>query len=526
MKRLFNLTSVLYALAMLPFSVLGQVTTSSMNGDVVNNDNSPLLGASVIAIHEPTGTQYGTITRENGAFNLNNIQPGGPYKLVVSYVGYRSFETTDIRLALGEDRNINITLVGENIVLEEVIVTGITSGTFDSDRKGTETNVSQEVLQTIPSITRSINDMTKLIPQSNGSSFAGRDNRFNNYTIDGIIYNNNFGLGSNQFAGGDPLSLEAIEEVQINLAPYDVRQGGFSGANVNAITKRGGNQFQAAGYYYYRDENFIGSKIGDNELSVSDAFTKIYGANVGGPIIKDRLFFFISIEKETLSNPGMEKVATRPGLPPDGTLVSRVPATELDFVQEQMMSIYEYETGAYENYDFANEGLRLNARLDFNINNKNRLMVRFNRYTAFRDVSVNGNSIRYNPSALRYRNTNRYGIEAMNFRNSHYSIDNNVTSFVGELNTIINSKMANNFRVGYNQVEDPIRSIPGGQAFPFIEVLEFEGATPLYYMTLGNELYSVGNQLGNNIFSITDNFSYYVGKHNFTFGANLDLSFL
>ena len=199
MKRLFNLILVLFALVMLPFTVSGQVTTSGMNGDVINSERSPLLGASVVAIHEPTGTQYGTITRENGAFNLNNMQPGGPYKLVVSYVGYRSFETTGIRLTLGEDRNINVTLVGENIALEEVIVTGITSGTFNSDRKGTETNVSSEILQTIPTISRSINDITKLIPQSNGSSFAGRDNRFNNYTIDGIIYNNNFGLGSSHF---------------------------------------------------------------------------------------------------------------------------------------------------------------------------------------------------------------------------------------------------------------------------------------------------------------------------------------
>ena len=498
------------------------VTTAAMNGRVTDDQGQALPGAAIVAVHNPTGTTYGTTTRLDGGFNLPNVQTGGPYTLSVSFIGYRTEEIPGIRLSLGEDRNFSFTLIEDHIALDEVVVTGVTDRTFNSARTGTSTSIDSESIESVPTISRSINDLTKLTPQSSGTSFAGRDNRFNNYTIDGIIYNNNFGLSNLQFAGGNPLSLEAIEEVQVNLAPYDVRQGGFSGANVNAITKRGGNQYRGSVYSYYNDEDYLGTKIGDVELSAAEAFTRILGASVSGPIIRDRLFFFFSLEQETASNPGLQKVASRSGLSPDGLTVSRVPASELDFVREQLKQIYNYETGPYEGYDFGNEGLRINARIDFNINRNNKMMIRFNRYESFRDVTVNGNSLRYNPSALRYQNTNRFNIEAMNFRNSHYSVDNNVTSVVGELNTIISANMANNFRIGFNRIEDPIRSIPGGQTFPFIEVLEFEGETPLYYMTMGNELFSVGNQVENNIFNITNNFSYYAGRHNFTFGLNFE----
>ena len=322
-------------------SMMGQgVTTSSINGRVTDAEGNPLAGASVVAVHQPSGSQYGTISRQNGGFNLSNIQTGGPYVLSVSFVGYQKEEITDFRLGLGEDRNFEILLQEENVALAEVVVYGRADNTFNSGRTGTAVNIGSEAVEAMPSISRSINDLTKLIPQSSGTSFAGRDNRFNNYTIDGIIYNNNFGLGSSQFAGGNPLSLESIEEVQVNLAPYDVRQGGFSGANVNAITKRGSNMYAGSVYTFLRNEKFIGDKIGDNELSVSEAFTRIYGATASGPIIKDKLFFFLSFELEEASNPGLEKEATRPGLEPDGQTVSRVPATELDFVKQKMDELY------------------------------------------------------------------------------------------------------------------------------------------------------------------------------------------
>ncbi|MDD4748183.1 MAG: carboxypeptidase-like regulatory domain-containing protein, partial [Salinivirgaceae bacterium] len=521
-----NLLSVLFV-GFLLFSMNPQlraqgITTSGFQGTVMTMLSEPIADANIVLVHIPSGTVYGSTTRSDGRFNLPNIRTGGPYRVAITHIGYEPDLTENLTFKLGENKDLLFILIEGGTNLDEVTISARKDFLLDGDRTGTATNLSRQTIDRMPSISRSINDLTKMAPQSNGVSFAGRDNRFNNYTIDGITYNNNFGLGSGQFSGSDPISIDVIEEVQVNIAPFDVREGNFTGANVNAITRSGGNIFNASAYIYYKNERLIGNKIDENVIDVSEAFVKILGARVGGPILKDKVSFFVSIEKEEASNPGLSKVAARDGLVPDGINVSRVTAERLEFVRENIQNLYGYNTGDYEGYKFADEGLRLNARLDYNISNKHKAMIRFNRYTANSDVSVNGNSVRYNPSALRYSNTNRYGIEAMNFRNSHYMVDKNVTSIVGELNSIFNTQMANNFRIGYNTVTDPIRTIPGEEKFPFIEIMEFDGTTPLYYMTLGNELYSIGNQLVNNIFSITDNFSYFMGNHTFTAGVSFE----
>ncbi len=514
---------LLFLLSNTTIQLQGQgITTSAVEGTVLQMSAEPLSNANVVVIHEPSGTTYGTVSRADGRFNLPNLRPGGPYTIKVSHVGYDTDEFGNIMLKLGETRSFVFILLETGTTLTEVTISARKNYLIDADRTGAATNLSRQTIERMPSITKSINDLTRLTPQSNNVSFAGRDNRFNNYSIDGITYNNNFGLGTAQFAGSDPISLEVIEEIQVNLAPYDVREGNFTGANVNAITRSGGNKFGGSAYAYYRNERFYGNKIADQTINVSETFQKIFGAWLGGPILKDKLSFFVGIEREDNFVPSLSKVATRPGLPPDGINVSRVPATRLDSVRQAMLNIYGYETGDYEGYKFADKGTRLNARLDYNLSTKHKLMFRFNQYIAESDQPVNGNSLRYHPSALRYSNTNRYGIEAMNFRNSHYIIEKNVTSLVGELNSIFSEKMANNLRVGVNFVTDPKRKIPGGQDFPFIEVLESIGSAPYYYMTLGNELFSVGNMLVNNIYNITDNFSYYIDRHDLTAGFSFE----
>ncbi len=510
------------------------VTTSAIEGMVMTLENEPLPDANVVAVHNPSGTTYGTTTRSDGRFNLPNIRTGGPYTVTVSYVGYETDEVYDLRLALGESRNLLFILLETGTTLDEVIVMGRMDPVMNADRTGAATNVNSETMEQMPTISRTIEDYTKLSPLSNGSSFAGRDNRFNNYTVDGNIYNNNFGLGSGQFAASNPISMDAIEEIQINIAPFDVRQGGFTGANVNAITKSGTNDFRGSLYAYYRNEQMIGVNIGDERFNVEEAFTSIRGASIGGPVLKDRLFFFVSVEQEDASNPGDNRLASRPGLPPDGQVVSRVPAETMEFVRDQMDDIYGYDTGPYENYPFANEALRLNFRLDYNISSDHRASLRYNRYEAFRDVNINGNSVR---NVSRYRNTNRFGVEALTFRNANYSVDNNVNSLVFELSSIFGTRFANNLNIGYTAIEDPIRSVPGGGTFPFIEVLEWEGAkpgeldsegnpadlgTPLYYFALGNELYTVGNLLANDILNVTNNFSAFLGRHTITAGLNFE----
>lgn len=499
--------------------IMSQITTSTMSGVVLEEGGETLMGANVVATHKPSGTVYGATTNVEGRFYLPNLRVGGPYIVKVSYIGYEEKTFDGIQLGLGQTFNLKAVLV-EGTQLSEVVIVA-SGGLIDPDKTGASLNLSSKKIAALPTINRNINDFTRLIPQSNGTSFAGTSSRFNNYTIDGNIYNNNFGLGSGQFAGANPISLDVIEEVQVNLAPFDVRLSGFTGASVNAVTKSGSNEFKGTSYFFLRNDQMVGDKLGDIRLNKGDSKNTIQGVSVGGPIIKDKLFFFVNYEEESETVPSFTKVAARPGLTPDGLTVSRVPAAQLDFVRQNMLSLYGYETGPYEDYAFASEQKRFNVRLDWNINENNKLSLRYNKYEAFTDVPTNGNSNRY--LSTRFNNTSRTGIEAMNFRNANYTNDRKVESFVVELTSKIGSNMSNQFNAGFTSITDPKRGIPGGQAFPFIEVLEPDASgNLLYYFSLGNELFTVGNLLENNVFNITDNFTIFSGKHTLTAGFNFE----
>jgi hypothetical protein len=496
------------------------VTTASMQGLVTDATGETLPGANVVAVHTPSGTRYGAVTNLEGRFVLPNVRVGGPYTVTITFIGFEDGVYEGINLALGQNFNINA-ILSDGMDLEAIEVLAIRGGILDADRTGAALNIGSDKINSLPTVSRSVNDFTRLTPQSNGNAFAGTSSRFNNFTIDGNIYNNNFGLGSAQFAGGNPVSLDAIEEIQVNLAPYDVRQGGFTGAGVNAITRSGDNTFRGSAYYFLRNDQMQGTKIGDNFIPQNDAKNEILGFRLGGPIIKDKLFFFVNYETESELRPSILRRAAREGETPDGQFISRVPLSEANFVRDQIRSIYNYDPGAPDSYPFASEQTRLNIRLDYNIDNSNKLTLRYNDYSAFTDIPTNGNSIRY--IQTRYFNTNRTGIEGINFRNANYTNDRNVKSFVAELNSRIGTNMANQLNIGYTSVTDPRRGIPGGQDFPFIEVLEPDDAgNLLYYMSMGNELFTVGNLLENNILNITNNFSLFKGKHTYTFGGNFE----
>lgn len=520
-KNLLKSLTVFFLTVMSTGFALSQgVTTASIQGSVKDAAGETLPGANIVATHEPSGTRYGAVSNLEGRFVLPNMRVGGPYSVRITFVGFEERLFEGIVLSLGQTYTLNAEL-SDGLELEVFEVTASEDALMNSDRTGASLNLSNDRINALPTINRSINDFTRLTPQSNGTSFAGTSSRFNNYTVDGNIYNNNFGLGSGQFAGSNPISLDAIEEVQVNLAPFDVRQAGFTGAAVNAITKSGTNEFTGSAYYFFRNDQMIGDKVGDTRLSVGDSKNEIAGFRIGGPIIKNKLFFFASYEEESEAVPSFNKVAARPGLEPDGLTVSRVPADRLDFVSDRLSSIYGYETGPYENYSFASEQKRFNARIDWNINDNHKLSVRYNNYTAFTDVPTNGNSVRF--ISTRFRNTRRTGIEAMNFRNTNYTNDRSVQSWVAELNSRIGTNMSNQINIGYTSITDPKRGVPGGQAFPFIEVMEPDASgNLLYYFSVGNELFTVGNLLENNIFNFTDNFNIYKGKHTYTFGVNFE----
>lgn len=522
MKRTLLNAFLVCMFAIISVAAYGQgTTTSSLNGKVTDANGESLPGATVVAVHVPSGSQYGNVTNAEGYYLIPNMRVGGPYTVTVTFVGYQQFVKEGINLQLGQSLKFDAKLTETSVSLEDVEVIANADGVFDGNRTGASNNLSLEKINALPTINRSLNDFTRTTPQSNGTSFAGTSSRFNNYTIDGNIYNNNFGLGSGQFAGSNPISLDAIEEVQVNLAPFDVRLSGFTGASVNAITKSGTNNFSGSAYYYLRNDQMIGDKAGDTRLAIDDSQNEITGFRLGGPILKNKLFFFVNYEKETEAIPSYQKRALQPGETPDGLFISRVPAALLQNVSNSLSQLYGYETGPFEGYPFASEQERFNVRLDYNINKNHKFSARYNAYSAFNDVRTNGNSIRF--ISTRYRNTTRTGIEAMNFRNTNYTNDRNVKSFVAELNSVVGSNMSNQLNVGFTSITDPKRGIPGGQAFPFIEVLEPDaGGNLLYYFSVGNELFSVGNLLENNVFNITDNFTLFKGNHTYTFGFNFE----
>lgn len=352
MKR--KILSLLFiAMVMALPAVFGQgVTTSSISGKVVDNSGEVVPMANVVAIHTPSGTQYGTTSMEDGSFQIRNMRVGGPYSVIVTFVGYQNAEETGIYLQLNKTANVSITLQPSSTELAEVEILSKTEGELSAEQTGAMTNIDSKQIQSLPTISRSSQDLTRLTPQSDGNSFGGRNNLYNNFSLDGSIFNNSFGLDYATPGGqadAQPVSLDAIEQIQVSLAPFDVREGGFTGAGVNAVTKSGTNEFKATVYTYLRNENMIGTKISGIDVPNLDFSTSQTGISVGGPIIKNKLFFFINAEAERRDQLAHGFVAD------DGTNsganVTSVNADDIQAVHDHLLNEWGYEAGAYEGYN-------------------------------------------------------------------------------------------------------------------------------------------------------------------------------
>jgi hypothetical protein len=507
-------------------SVMAQVTTSGMSGRITGGDES-LPGAVVIAVHVPSGTQYMTITNTEGRFYLQGMRTGGPYKVDISFVGYATATLTEINLSLGETFILNTNLKEELLEVGEITVVGVKPSAFSTDKTGAATNISSRELNTLPTISRSINDFTRLSPLAgSGSTFGGRDGRLNNINIDGSNFNNNFGLSSNNMPGGDaqPISLDAIEEIQVNVAPFDVRQANFTGAGINAVTKSGTNKFAGSAYTLYRDESFNGSKVDGVDLpEATKTSTNVYGLRLGGPIIKNKLFFFVNGEYEKESVPGMEWLAAKNGR--EGSNVTRVKAEDLESFSNYLQTNYNYATGPYENYGaFAKENYKILARLDWNISRDHKFSLRYNSVESTNDQLVNGTSSP-NPRGT----SNRTSKEAMSFKNSNYGFLNVVNSLSAELKSTFGNHYSNQLLATYTHIEDTRNS--GSSIFPFIDIMDGTATADgkshgNNYMSAGYELFTYNNNVLNNVYTITDNFTSYLGKHTLTSGLSFEyLSF-
>jgi hypothetical protein len=516
MKKILQILGLALSLCLVVHTAQAQgVTTSSMNGYVTDSKGDILPGATVVAVHTPSGTQYGVSSNTEGRFNIPAMRVGGPYKLTISFVGYKEQVIENISLNLGNATTLNVKLPDESTELGEIEVIADRNDTFSSDRTGAATNISTETINSLPTINRSINDFTRLTPQANGRSFSGQDSRFNNISIDGSIFNNSFGLSDQPGGrtGQSPISLDAIQEIQVNLAPYDVRQAGFTGAGINAITRSGTNDFSGSLFYTFRNQGLLGKEARGAEVIANNFNTYQTGFRLGGPIIKNKLFFFVNGEFERETAPATPFLASRPGL--TGTNVTRVLASDLDALSSYLSDNFNYQTGPYEGYDFQVRSDKLLAKLDYNINKNHRASIRYSYFTSENDVLVS------NSSSLG-RGSRRGTINSLNFANSNYAQTETIHSVVAELNSTFGGKMSNNLIVGYTyQNEDRGQK---GSSFPLVEIL---GNTDnINYTTFGFEPFTPSNQLNYSTFQLQDNFTYYANKHTITAGFNLErLSF-
>lgn len=484
--------------------VRAQVTTSSMSGRVTDADGA-VIGATVIATHQPSGTTYGTVTNMEGRFNLNGMRVGGPYSVEISYIGYGTSTTDNITLSLGENYVLNAVLSEEATSLDEVVVTA-TRTKFSTEKTGAVTNITNSQIVNLPTVSRSIMDVTRLSPYGgNGMSFAGTDGRTANFTVDGANFNNNFGLSDALPGGGNPISLEAIEELQVVISPYDVRQTNFIGGGVNAITKSGTNTFKASAYVYHQNENMRGDAVKNQQIDGAREKDRntTYGFTLGGPIIKNKLFFFVNAEMAKTPTIANRWRASTDGTADPDNYISRTTENDLKRVSDFVRSEYGYETGSYTNFPADESNRKLLARLDWNITSQHRLALRYN-YT--KNISWNSPNATSMDGGTRVSEA-RMSQASMSFANSMYSMENLVHSFSFDLNSRLKDNLSNQFLATFSKLDD-IRGT-NSEEFPFIDILKDDQA----YISLGYELFTWNNGVHNNVLNIKDELTFYAGNH-------------
>lgn len=495
-------------LLLLPLVVAAQgVTTAQITGTITDRSGSPLPGANIIATHLPTGTPYGTTTRENGDYTLPNLRVGGPYTLAVSYIGYARQEKTDIYLALSQSLRQDFTMAEEAIETQEVVITAERGAVLSAARMGSATNVMRTQIDRLPTISRSFQDYYKLSPYFTGvsSNAAGRNNRYNNIQIDGANFNDLFGLGGTGTPGGQggttPISLESIEEFQIVLSPFDVRQAGFTGAGINAITRSGTNTLTGSAFLTTRSEGLAGLSPDDLAAELPPFTNSTYGVRIGGPIMENKLFFFGALELARADSP-FERTF---GAPAFGNNAYTVSEDSLNILSNHLRSTYGYETGSWKSISRPDNSDKIFLRFDYNLSESHKLTARWNYL----------NAITHN-SPSRFRGTADVYSE-----NAAYDLKNKTNSFAVQLTSLFGNTASNELIVGYNnQLDQPTFK---GAAFPVVEVRVLGTGGTQNRLAVGSEEFRHQNELEQNVVEITDNFTYYHENHTLTAGVKIDL---
>lgn len=494
-------------------TLFGQgITTAAIAGKIASSTGEALPGANIIAVHVPSGTTYGTSSRPNGRYVIPNVRVGGPYTVTVSFVGYRKVVHENVYTNVSQTTDLDFTMTEEAIQAAEVVVTAQRNAVLSAGRTGAATNLDKLTLATLPTISGKIQDFIRLTPESRGNtsyggdSYIGQDSRYNNTTVDGAYFNNSFGLMGQpgERTGVAPISLDAIEQVQVNIAPYDVRQGNFVGAAMNTVTKSGTNTFSGDIAYAKRNQGYVGTKAGDNTFNPGTFDYNKLTVSLGGPIIKNKLFFFVNYEGDKTTQPGTTFTANPGGAAATGNM-TRVLASDLDALSTFLTSKFGYNPGSYQGYNFETPGKRYLGKLDYNLDQNNKLVLRYNRLDSSTPV------LESNSGSLGFPNR-RSNNNSLNFSGSNYTILENDRSIVGEWNSIVSDNMSNNLIAGYSYSDESRGDV--GTLFPLVDILN----TNLVYTSFGSEPFTPNNELRYWSYQLQDNFTWDLGEHVLTFG--------
>ena len=516
MRKSFKALLLSFAAMFFVVSAYAQVTTASMGGKVTDA-SGPVPGATVVAVHTPSGSQYYGLTNNEGRYSITGMRSGGPYTVEVSCLGYQKVTYTDVTLQLAEVYALDANLRDDAELLNEAVVISTASSKFSTEKTGAAMNISNREMMSLPTVNREITDITRLSPYGgNGMSFAGTDGRTANFTVDGANFNNNFGLSDKLPGGGSPISIDALEELQVVISPYDVRQNNFKGGGVNAITKSGTNTLKGTAYVYHRNENMRGNTVFGTELSGArdtDRSTT-YGMTLGGPIIKNKLFFFVNFEYAKVPTEAVRWRGSVDGVGVEALNLSYCTLDDLERVKTHAAGL-GYDTGSYTEFPADQNNIKALARIDWNINDNHKLALRYN-YT--NNLVWNGPNASSMDGGTRspYSRTSLY---SMSFANSMYSMNNRVHTASLDLNSRLGDNLSNQFLATFSKLDDVRGS--NSEDFPFIDIQDGTGNN-VQYMSLGYELFTWNNAVHNTVANVKDDVTWYAGNHKVTAGASYE----
>ncbi|MEO9964948.1 MAG: carboxypeptidase regulatory-like domain-containing protein [Reichenbachiella sp.] len=517
MKQKILLSSVLMVVSLLFGSMMSMaqgVTTSGMNGKVVDNTGAELPGATIIAIHVPTGSKYGNITDLNGFYRIPNMKVGGPYTVTVSFVGFENYVQNGVYLTLGQTFKLDATLSSGATELEEVVVTAGDGKVFDGNRTGASTYIGSDMISKMPAASRSIRDFARLTPQAQitegddgfSISIAGQNNRYNAIYIDGAVNNDVFGLAGSGTNGGqtgvNPFSVDAIEQFQVAVAPFDVRISGFSGGAISAITRSGSNEVEGSAYYFVRNESLAGKtpkdlRVNDEREKLAEFSAKTYGLRIGGPIIKDKAFFFVNYERQDDEIPQPFNISNYTG---------NSNASDLASLRTFVNNQYNYDIGDYANTTRTLVSDKITAKFDFNLGDDHKLVLKHSYVGA---------------ENLEARNSGNRNVGFLNGSEEFITTTNSSTI---ELSSSLGTNFANKLILGYTSVRDD--RDPKGDPFPSVYIADglSTSSGDGEGLTFGAEPFSTANLLNQDVFTLTNNFDIFKGNHTITVGMHHEYS--